>query len=126
MDRRRHTRLSRPLLAPRPLPLEIGRSPTARLESFSDGVFAIAATLLVLNLAVDSHEKLGRQLLDLWPSYIAYAVSFLVIAIIWLNHHALIQGDLLFLERVVGVGAVTLRGDLHSGLSRDKVGEVGV
>jgi uncharacterized membrane protein len=59
---------------------------TARLEAFSDGVFAIAATLLVLDL--HAGEPLGRSLLHIWPSYVAYVVSFLTIGIIWLNHHS--------------------------------------
>ena len=62
-------------------------SGTARLETFSDGVFAIAATLLVLQFGVSSHRALGPQLLDLWPAYLAYATSFLTIGIIWMNHH---------------------------------------
>jgi uncharacterized membrane protein len=60
---------------------------TARLETFSDGVFAIAATLLVLEMKLSGHGTLTRQLLDLWPSYFAYAVSFLTIGIMWINHH---------------------------------------
>lgn len=62
---------------------------TARLETFSDGVFAIAATLLILEIGVDTagERNLGGQLLHIWPSYLAYATSFLVIGIIWLNHH---------------------------------------
>jgi uncharacterized membrane protein len=65
---------------------EIG---TTRLETFSDGVFAIAATLLVLEIGVDSAsgKDLSRKLLHIWPSYLAYATSFLVIGIIWINHH---------------------------------------
>jgi uncharacterized membrane protein len=67
---------------------------TSRLEAFSDGVLAIAVTLLVLDLHVPSvrpgvslaHE-LGRQ----WPNFAAYAVSFATIGIIWINHHAMIQ-----------------------------------
>ena len=51
----------------------------ARLETFADGVFAIAATLLVLDVRV----------LDHWASYVAYAVSFMTIGIMWLNHHQL-------------------------------------
>jgi uncharacterized membrane protein len=63
-----------------------------RLEAFSDGVFAIAITLLVLDLAVPPRDDtpegglaaaLGRE----WPAYFAYLVSFLVIGIIWVNHH---------------------------------------
>jgi TMEM175 potassium channel family protein len=66
---------------------------TSRLEAFSDGVFAIAITLLVLEIGVPEAEHgelagaLGRQ----WPSYAAYAVSFLVIGIIWINHHAVLD-----------------------------------
>jgi uncharacterized membrane protein len=59
-----------------------------RVETFSDGVFAIAITLLVLTIAQPSnYSKLAKQLLDRWPSLAAYVVSFLVIGIMWLNHH---------------------------------------
>jgi TMEM175 potassium channel family protein len=66
---------------------------TTRMETFSDGVFAIAATLLVLEIGVapDAGGHLGRALLDLWPSYLAYATSFLIIGIIWVNHHQCVQ-----------------------------------
>jgi TMEM175 potassium channel family protein len=66
-------------------------SGTSRLEGFSDGVFSIAATLLVLEFAVTSGHDLGKQLLDLWPSYLAYATSFLTIGIIWMNHHFCVE-----------------------------------
>jgi uncharacterized membrane protein len=61
-----------------------------RLEAFSDGVFAIAITLLVLDLHVPApgSGKLGHELLAQWPSYAAYVISFLTIGIIWINHHA--------------------------------------
>ena len=66
---------------------------TGRVEAFSDGVFAIAITLLVLGLAVPpagrEHGDLGRLLARAWPSYVAYFVSFLIIGIIWVNHHAM-------------------------------------
>jgi uncharacterized membrane protein len=68
-------------------------SGTTRIETFSDGVFAIAATLLVLEIGVDSagtHE-LGQELLDLWPSYLAYVTSFVTIGIIWMNHHTCVD-----------------------------------
>jgi uncharacterized membrane protein len=60
---------------------------TARLETFSDGVFAIAATLLVLELSVSSSDELGHALLHIWPQYLAYITSFVTIGIIWMNHH---------------------------------------
>jgi len=67
-------------------------SGTNRLEGFSDGVFSIAATLLVLEFAVTSSPPdLGTQLLHLWPSYLAYATSFLTIGIIWMNHHFCVE-----------------------------------
>jgi TMEM175 potassium channel family protein len=60
---------------------------TGRLETFSDGVFAIAATLLVLEFSVTPTVNLGHQLVHLWPSYLAYVTSFVTIGIIWMNHH---------------------------------------
>ena len=66
---------------------------TNRLESFSDGVLAVAITLLVLNIQVPdpgTHARLGSALVHEWPSYAAYATSFLTIGIIWVNHHAMI------------------------------------
>jgi|SRR5579875_2501665 len=59
---------------------------TGRLEAFSDGVFAIAATLLILGVH-DSGGALGHSLLHIWPSYVAYAVTFVTIGVIWVNHH---------------------------------------
>jgi uncharacterized membrane protein len=61
-----------------------------RLEAFSDGVFAIAITLLVLELKVPEpgSGELGHELLAQWPSYAAYAITFITIGIIWINHHA--------------------------------------
>ena len=61
----------------------------ARLEAFSDGVFAVAITLLALDLAVagPGHDSLATQLGDRWPSYAAYVVSFFTIGITWVNHH---------------------------------------
>ena len=66
---------------------------TARLEAFSDGVFAIAATILVLDLRLPAVEELTpggliRAVLDRWPSYFAFALSFATILIMWINHHA--------------------------------------
>lgn len=62
---------------------------TGRLEAFSDGVFAIAITLLVLDLHVSAAPgHLGTALVHEWPHYATFAVSFLTIGIIWVNHHA--------------------------------------
>ena len=60
---------------------------TSRLEAFSDGVFAIAATLLVLEFSVNSGQDLGSELLRMWSAYFAYVTSFVTIGIIWMNHH---------------------------------------
>jgi len=65
-------------------------SQTARLEAFSDGVFAIAITLLIIEVHVPGHENaetLGHELLRLWPSYLGYLTSFLTIGVMWINHH---------------------------------------
>ena len=64
--------------------------PTGRAEAFSDGVFAIAITLLVLSLVVSGHGTLTSQLLAAWPRYFAYVVSFLTIGIMWMNHHTIL------------------------------------
>ncbi len=65
----------------------------SRLEAFSDGVLAVAITLLVLDLPVDrtSPLSLAGQLREEWPTFAAYVVSFFVIGVIWLNHHALFR-----------------------------------
>ena len=68
-------------------------TPTNRVEAFSDGVMAIAITLLVLELKVPPDSAPGHLLGDLaarWPSYAAYVAAFLTIGIIWLNHHTLL------------------------------------
>jgi uncharacterized membrane protein len=62
-----------------------------RLEAFSDGVFAVAITLLALDLAVPGHghgtllHQLGHQ----WPAFASYVISFFVIGVLWVNHHSL-------------------------------------
>lgn len=66
---------------------------TVRLEAFSDGVFAIAITLLILEIKVphppagDSHSSLAEALSSQWAAYIGYVVSFIMIGIYWVNHH---------------------------------------
>jgi uncharacterized membrane protein len=64
-----------------------------RLEAFSDGVIAVAITLLVLNIGVPKVEPghtLAHALIAQWPVYAAYVTSFLTIGIIWINHHVMI------------------------------------
>ena len=61
-----------------------------RVEAVSDGIFAIAITLLVLTISLpDDYSHLASQLADRWPSFAAYAVSFAVIGIMWFNHHSI-------------------------------------
>jgi len=68
---------------------------TGRLETFADGVFAIAATLLILSVGVGIESSQGvhlrQELLSSWPSYVAYVVSFMTIGIIWANHHTVMN-----------------------------------
>ena len=70
---------------------------TGRIEAFSDGVFAIAVTLLVLELKVPHLQdggadgSLARALLAQWPSYVALVTSFLTILVMWANHHRIFQ-----------------------------------
>jgi uncharacterized membrane protein len=63
--------------------------PKSRTEAFSDGVFAIAITLLIIEVRPPDSEAgdLAGDLVSLWPSYAAYVVSFVIIGIIWVNHH---------------------------------------
>ncbi|TDU90689.1 putative membrane protein [Kribbella voronezhensis] len=81
---------------------------TARLEAFSDGVFAIAITLLIIEIKVpEDTSHLLTKLGELWPSYLGFVISFLVIGLIWANHHAMfdhiVTADrtLLFLNTVL-------------------------
>jgi uncharacterized membrane protein len=67
---------------------------TGRVEAFSDGVFAIAITLLILAVGIEQSIAKGsveHQLVHLWPAYIAYAISFLTIGIMWVNHHQIFR-----------------------------------
>ena len=70
---------------------------TGRLEAFSDGVFAIAITLLVLDISVagDAGQHLLHSVAELWPSYLAYVASFATIGAVWLGHNAITE----YLER---------------------------
>ena len=82
----------------------------SRLEAFSDGVFAVAITLLALNLTVagpTGHGSLTDQLQAHWPAFLAYLISFFMIGIVWVNHHVLVRAitavdrTLLFLNLVL-------------------------
>src|SRR5260370_13608306 len=66
---------------------------TGRLEAFSDGVFAIAITLLILEVHVGGQAgaSLARQLAHAWPSYTGYVISFVTIGIMWANHHSMFR-----------------------------------
>jgi uncharacterized membrane protein len=70
---------------------------TSRLEAFSDGVFAIAITLLVLEIKVPGASELHQAggvwaaLAQRWPNYVGYALSFLVIGVMWANHHSIFE-----------------------------------
>jgi len=69
-----------------------GDKETHRIEAFSDGVFAIAITLLILEIKIPNHDAvtihgLGHELLALWPAYLAFLVSFVTILVIWVHHH---------------------------------------
>jgi uncharacterized membrane protein len=74
-----------------------GGRDTDRLEAFSDAVIAIAITLLVLEVRVPEHDEihgtrdLWRALRDLWPSYLGYLLSFVIIGIMWANHHEIFR-----------------------------------
>ena len=77
-------------------PERFGRGPE-RLEAFSDSVFAIAITLLVLDIRLpdltemSTADQIGRALVALWPSYVGYFVSFITIGNAWINHHNLFR-----------------------------------
>ena len=65
-----------------------------RLEAFSGGVFAIAITLLVIEIRppeLAEGESLARGLWEQWPSYLGYLLSFLVLGVMWLNHHRIFE-----------------------------------
>jgi len=67
----------------------VGAVPTQRIEAFSDGVFAIAITLLILEVRLppDAGDSLAHRLTEAWPGYVAFVISFVTIGIMWANHH---------------------------------------
>jgi len=99
-----------------PGPSSFSSPTTQRLEAFSDGVIAIAITLLVLTLHVP-HVKDGRlfdALVDDWTSYAAFVLSFAVIGIMWVSHHSMferikaVDRPLMFLNLVLLLGIAFL------------------
>jgi uncharacterized membrane protein len=87
---------------------------SGRAESFSDGVFAVAITVLVFNLRLSGDGTVISQLLHAWPEYAAYAVSFLTIGIMWMNHHTIlghvrrVNRPLLVLNLLLLMGVVAI------------------
>jgi len=119
------------------------RTDTTRLEAFSDGVFAIAITLLVLTFKVpppsDLHSPLIQTLLNQWPAYLAYANSFLAVLLMWVAHHnmfryivrtdhvlLLLNGLLLMGTTLVPFPTSLLAEYLQSGIYQDKQTAVAV
>lgn len=108
---------------------------TGRIEAFSDGVFAIAITLLVLDLRLpaglkaESDEQLYAQLWVLWPKYVAFMISFAFTGIMWINHHRLFslikRSDtvLLILNLLLLFGVTVLQ--FPTGVLADQMGEHG-
>ena len=102
---------------PAPAPADSGGHgvDSRRAESFSDGVFAVAITVLIFNLLPIGHDKLSYRVLGAaWPQYAAYVVSFLTIGIMWMNHHTLfghvrlIDRPLLVLNLLLLMGVVAI------------------
>jgi uncharacterized membrane protein len=73
---------------------------TGRVEAFSDGVFAIAITLLVLEIRVEDYDDLRSSLLHEWPAYLAYITSFTTVGSVWIAHHNLF-GQLRYVDPVL-------------------------
>ncbi len=121
-------------------PIDASTRGPERLEAFSDGVFAIAITLLVLEIRVPSGEQVAspKALLEalaaLWPSYLGYVVSFVTVGIMWANHHNLfryvarVDHWLLFanLLLLLGVGFVPFPTALLAATIGGPGGQIGV
>src|SRR3954463_3135594 len=111
---------------------EAARADTARLEAFSDGGFAIAVTLLVLELHVPEVEpgRLWHGLVREWPQFAAYLSSFFVIGIMWVNHHSMFKQirrsdrSLLFLNLLLLLWTALL--PFPTGLIARNLGEGGI
>ena len=92
-------------------------SETARVEAFSDGVYAVAITLLIFNIHVPPSDRpghLGAALMAQWPAYVAFLMSFSFIGIMWVNHHRLFNhirssdNRLLFLNLLLLLGVTVV------------------
>lgn len=89
------------------------KSETSRVEAFSDGVFAIAITLLILEIRVPPEVEpggLGTALVELWPSYLAFLTSFATIGIMWVNHHRLFSLINSIDDSLIGLNVLLLLG----------------
>ena len=82
----------------------------SRLEAFSDGVFAVAITLLALDLTVagPGHGHLIDQLHHKWPAFLAFLISFFMIGVVWVNHHALVRSIIKVDRRLLFLNLVLL------------------
>jgi uncharacterized membrane protein len=102
---------------------------TGRAEAFSDGVFAVAITVLVFGLRPTGSGTLTQQLLHSWPQYFAYVVSFLTIGIMWMNHHTIlahvarVNRPLLVLNLLLLMGVVAI--PFPTALVADNLGHPG-
>ncbi len=78
---------------PRPARQTLAMVTKSRLEAFSDGVFAIVITLLVIEIRPPSHGEgtLARGLWEQWPNYLGYLLSFVILGVMWLNHHRIFE-----------------------------------
>lgn len=100
----------------------------ARIVAFSDGVFSIAITLLVLNLTIEKHlasDEVAHALLEQWESLLSYAISFAVIARFWLNHHRFFGQVTAFDSRLIALNMVYLAFVVLIPFSSEVLGEYG-
>lgn len=100
----------------------------ARIVAFSDGVFSIAITLLVLNLTIGkgvADDQLWQALGDQWENLVSYAISFAVIARFWLNHHRFFGEVTAFDSRLIGLNMVYLGFIVLIPFSSEVLGEYG-
>lgn len=102
----------------------------SRIVAFSDGVFSIAITLLVLNLSLDNQHlvtdhEVWEALGDQWENLLSYAISFAVIARFWLNHHRFFGEVTAFDGRLIGLNMLYLALVVLIPFSSEVLGEYG-